>query len=340
MNKIHLSVCIPIYNFGAFIGETLASIVHQATDEVEIVVVDGASTDNTAEIVQGFQKRFSGLRYHRLDRRGGIDQDMAKSVKLAQGEYCWLFGGDDIMHEGAIARMLRELSQGYDLFLCESILCDFTMNPIGKHYMFKSNQDRVFDLGNEQERRAYFSSANNTAAFFSYCSSLVFRKSRWESIPMDDRFIGSFWAHVARIFGLLSGGLTVKYLHEPLLSKRGDNDSFLEKGLVNRYRIAIEGFNRLADTYFGHESFEAFHIRRSLHGERNLKSMLDAKLLCYENGLQNDRTLLDRLAATLYSDPLPVNRMKLFLYAHSPVFLLKIAKPVYVLVRRFLRIPR
>jgi abequosyltransferase len=336
VNKISLSICIPVYNFGAFIGETLQSIVPQATDEVEIVVVDGASTDNTAEVIAPFQSSFPGLRYHRLEKRGGIDRDMARSVELASGEYCWLFGGDDIMHEGAVAKVLRDLPRGHDLILCESLLCDIAMRPISRHDMLRCNEDRVFDLGDRQDRQVYFAAANNTAAFFSFCSSLVIRKSRWQSLPMDERFIGSSWAHVARIFGMLPGGLTIKYLHEPLLSKRGDNDSFLEKGLVNRYRIAIEGFNRIADAYFGHDSFEAFHIRRSLHGERNLKSMLDAKLLCSEKGLREDRELLDRLAAMLYSDPLLLNRIKLLLYRYSPVPLLRVAKPVYASLRRIL----
>jgi predicted GTPase len=41
LSDIRLSVCIPTYNFGRFIGETIDSIVRQATEEVEIVVLDG-----------------------------------------------------------------------------------------------------------------------------------------------------------------------------------------------------------------------------------------------------------------------------------------------------------
>ena len=56
MGNIRLSVCIPTYNFGEFIGETLESIVGQATDEVDIIIVDGASTDNTEQVVHQIQK--------------------------------------------------------------------------------------------------------------------------------------------------------------------------------------------------------------------------------------------------------------------------------------------
>ena len=53
MSKAELSICIPAKNFGQFIGETLDSIIQQANKNVEIVVLDGGSTDNTQEIVGG-----------------------------------------------------------------------------------------------------------------------------------------------------------------------------------------------------------------------------------------------------------------------------------------------
>ena len=67
---IRLAICIATLNRGAFIGETLESIIRQATDEVEIVVVDGASTDNTEEVVRGFQQRWPRLNYLRLPEKG------------------------------------------------------------------------------------------------------------------------------------------------------------------------------------------------------------------------------------------------------------------------------
>ena len=73
MNPIRLSICMPTYNFGRFIGEALDSIMKQATDEVEIIVLDGASTDNTLDVVRSFQARFPRIYYHCLSRRGGID---------------------------------------------------------------------------------------------------------------------------------------------------------------------------------------------------------------------------------------------------------------------------
>ncbi|MCK9418518.1 MAG: glycosyltransferase [Nitrospirae bacterium] len=336
MINIKLSICIPLYNFGAFIGDTLSSILPQATDEVEIVVVDGASTDNTSEVISSFQRTFPRLRYHRLDKKGGIDRDMAKAVELAIGEYCWLFGGDDIMMPGAIANVLNEIKHGYDLFLCESILCGKDMHPIRKHNIFSISSERLFDLKDINDRKDYFSTALNTAAFFSFCSSLVFKRSCWTAIELDERFVGSHWAHVARFFRMIPAGLLVKYIPEPQLYKRGENDSFLGQGMVNRYRITIEGYDKLANTFFGKQSIEASHIRRTIKAEHNLKSILDAKLICHQSGLLADLKVLDQLVSTLYFDPIMSNRASLFVYQYTPIFVLSIAKPIYSFIQSYL----
>ncbi len=99
---IKLSICIPTYNFADFIGETLQSIADQLDDRVEVVVVDGASTDNTGDVVRTFTNTYPNIRYHLLEEKGGIDVDMARSVELARGEFCWLFSSDDVMCHDAL----------------------------------------------------------------------------------------------------------------------------------------------------------------------------------------------------------------------------------------------
>ncbi|MBN1102796.1 MAG: glycosyltransferase family 2 protein [Deltaproteobacteria bacterium] len=340
MGRIRLSVCIPVYNFAAFIGATLESILPQSTEEVEVLVVDGASTDNTAEVLAKYQRTFPRLEYVRLTERGGIDRDMASSVQRARGLHCWLFGGDDIMMPGALAHVLREIEGGHDVLLCESILCRFDMTPLRKHNLLRIDRDRVFDLHDEEERREYFRRAMNTAAFFSFCSSLVIKKARWDSVVAGDSFAGSHWAHAARIFQMIPEGLQVKYLRSPHLYKRGENDSFLDRGLVNRYRITIEGYLELAHRFFDPESVEAHHIRRAIMAEHNLKSLLNAKLMCQDQGLHQDLLLLDRLASTLYRRPHLSIRLKGIVYNHAPRLLLRIAKRLYGSAQTFFRGPR
>jgi abequosyltransferase len=339
MSVIRLSVCIPTYNFGRFIGETLDSILPQATEEVEILVVDGASTDNTEEVVRNRQKRFPALRNERLEKKGGIDRDMAKSVELAKGEYVWLFSADDWMAEGALKRVLEEIRLGLDLYLCGFTLCDFEMRPRMPHPILDAPDGSVYDLGEPRDRRSFFERGLTTTAFFSFMSSLVIRKGKWESARMDDAFVGSCWDHVARLFRLIPGGLRVKYLSGSYLLKRDDNDSFSGGGIARRVGIAIDGYHRLADTFFGERSAEAFHIRRVLRNEYPLLDLLYIKSKTSESRRPEEMKYLDGLVAKLYLDGRPADRLRLLLFRLAPPIALGPAEKAYKFARKFLSLP-
>ena len=63
MQQFNLSICIATYNRGKFIGETLDSILVQMNPHVELVIVDGASPDNTAEVVGKYMTRFPQIQW-------------------------------------------------------------------------------------------------------------------------------------------------------------------------------------------------------------------------------------------------------------------------------------
>jgi abequosyltransferase len=329
---------MPTYNFGRFIGESLDNIIRQATEEVEIVVVDGASTDNTSQIVRGFQARFPRLYYHRLDKRGGIDRDMARTVDLANGEYCWLFSSDDVMRENALRDMLEEIRLGFDLYLCGLTLCTLDMQPFMQHRILRLKADAEFDLAKEQDRLRYFELAETTTAFFSFMGSLIVRKARWDAIPFNEAFDGSLWAHAARIFEMIPQGLRLKYLSRSYLYKRGDNDSFMDKGLVHRYRVAIEGYDRLAHTFFARTSVESFHIRRTVRNEfPAIRALVNLKLANMKQGSKEDIAQLDQLVAAVYRERSLIKRVPLLIYRVTPFPLLRAAKVVYKVVKPYLR---
>lgn len=329
MSRIRLSICIPVYNFGAFLGPTLDSILPQATDEVEVLVFDGGSTDDTPEVMARFQARFPRLQYHRRPARGGIDRDIALAVAQAHGEYFWTFSGDDLMRPDAVARLLPELDSGCDVYLLESMICHFDMTPINLHQMARVTEPRTFRLHVPAERREYFGLALNTAAFFSFCSACVVKKARWDAAPVDESFYGSCWALAARIFGMLPSGLVVRYLPGPFLDKRGDNDSFNTQGYAHRYGIAIDGFHRIADTFFGHESYEAFQIRKAILPEQPWTGWLAAKAEIAESGRVHQYPLDNRLLWKQYADPSLTNWGTFLLCRTAPAWFLRILKRGY-----------
>lgn len=251
MSNIRLSICIPTYNFGSFIGETLKSIIDQADAGVELIIVDGASTDNTADVVRKFQKHYPNITYLHLPEKGGIDKDLATTIDLARGDYCWLMSSDDVIKTGAIRRMIREIESGHDIYLCNRTECDVTLTPLRDHpWLAKDVPDKIFTFSTGHDFVDYFNSARSIGALFSYMSSIVVKREKWNAIPYDGKMEGSNYAHTARLFSLLQQGCALKYIREPLVLWRGDNDSFSVSGVVRRYLIDFDGYLLLANTLF------------------------------------------------------------------------------------------
>lgn len=159
-----------------------------------------------------------------------------------------------------------------------------------------------FQLSRDAERREYFSKAENTEAFFGFIGGLVVKKTKWESVSINEEFIGSCWAHVARLFEIMPMGLCVKVLNEPYLKRRPDNDSFGSGSVTSRFRLTIDGFTKIVDHFYGPSSFEAQQMRRVLRNEYHPLNMWLGKFLCLIDPKREDIALMDRLLAELYDD--------------------------------------
>ena len=275
--SLRLSICIPTYNRGKFIVQTLNSMLGQMSDNVEIVVCDNASTDNTEELIRNLQSSCAQLNYFRNATNLGADRNYLRVVDHATGEYCWLFGSDDEMPAGSIIHILEELESGCDIYLAGVTLCDIEMRAQLEHHIFKSRDGQVFDVRNAGSREKFFANALTTTALFSFLGSIVVRKSRWDAIQVPDRFIGSLWAHTAKCMGMFEEGLRVKYLPRSLVMKRGDNDSFLDKGMVARVGVSVDGYRLLGEHYFGKTSREMKHISRVLRYEWPLFAFIELR---------------------------------------------------------------
>jgi abequosyltransferase len=329
-----LTICIPVYNFGAFLGETLDSILPQLVPGIEVVVVDGASTDDTSQVVARRMPRCPQLRYVLLERRGGIDADIALSVEHAAGEFCWLFSGDDIMRPGALSRVLSWLPSGHDVLVCRHSNCDKNMRRLEDHPVLLIDQVTSADFADPEQRHRYLAAGVNTEALFSFMSGLIIRRSAWLSVPAPDQFMGSCWGHVARLLSIARTRLRVCYVAEIWLDKRGDNDSFLDRGLVNRLKLAVDGYLGIATCYFGANSWEVAQVRRFLRNELGLRMFIKGQNVTRLNPAQESRVELDRLMFLLYTEEGFRLALARVIYRFFPAPLYPLLRAVYVRLKK------
>src|ERR1700675_318882 len=95
-----LSICIATFNRGAFIAQTIRSILQELPNGVEVIIVDGASSDDTPQVIEPFLLDNSAVRYFRQSDNSGVDRDFDKSVGYARGDFCGLRSVGDILGAG------------------------------------------------------------------------------------------------------------------------------------------------------------------------------------------------------------------------------------------------
>lgn len=87
-----ISVVVPSFNQGPFIEETILSIVKQNYPKLEIIVVDGGSTDNSLEIIRKYS---SQIKYFISEKDNGQGHALNKGFYMASGEICAYLNSDD-----------------------------------------------------------------------------------------------------------------------------------------------------------------------------------------------------------------------------------------------------
>lgn len=251
MDKIKISICMPTRNRANFIGTAIESIISQADDSVEIVIVDGASYDNTQEVVLGYRKKFRNLVYCRQEENGGVDRDMAKAIAATRGEYCWLFSDDDALKPGSIKRMLKEIGSGYEIYLCNVTACNLDMKPIRNRFWLSAKvNDRVFNLHERNEFIEYCEMSNSIGALFSFWSSVILSRRKWNEAGYNHDFEGTAYASASVLLSFIRRKCRLKYVKSPLVLWRNDNESFQDEGgLVRRFFLDFNGYLQLADKY-------------------------------------------------------------------------------------------
>ncbi len=126
-----VSIIIATYNAEAFLERAIKSVLNQTYRNIECIVIDGCSTDNTLNILEKYKsEKFRVL----SEPDKGIYDALNKGCKLAKGDWIHVLGSDDELLSDGIERLIEE-SKGFDVVYGNTI--DRHSNGTLRHWAAK-----------------------------------------------------------------------------------------------------------------------------------------------------------------------------------------------------------
>lgn len=108
-NNMLVSIITVCYNSERTIAQTIESVRAQSYSDIEYLIIDGASTDRTLEIIKGYESSFSGRMKWISEPDNGIYDAMNKGIVRANGELIGIINSDDFYEPGAIESVVNHL---------------------------------------------------------------------------------------------------------------------------------------------------------------------------------------------------------------------------------------
>jgi abequosyltransferase len=248
MQKPLLSIVLTTRNRGARLRELLVSLLSQTTEDVEIVVVDGASEDDTATILMEFKDLGLPLRYLTLQENGGMDLDFIRAADLALGGHIWFTGDDDIFIQGSVGKVLEEIKQNNPSLL----VVNYEVADVHLSNVIDNNRLQVAE--SEHRRQAKPDEIFSQFGYaMSYIGSTVVSREVWQTFEAEE-FIGSYFIHLGAAFtSSLPRGVSIVGI--PAIRIRSGDASWQKNAFViwnEKWPQLVSKLSALSESYRSH----------------------------------------------------------------------------------------
>ncbi|MCR5261229.1 MAG: glycosyltransferase [Candidatus Gastranaerophilales bacterium] len=152
-----ISVVTVCYNSEQVIEKTVQSVVNQTFDDFEYLIIDGASTDRTLEIVRKYQEKSDKIKiFSEKDR--GIYDAMNKGIAHASGDYIVFLNADDVfLHENVLKLAAEKMKDDVDLYYGDLVFLEKATGKLNNRR--QNNVNYVYLCGGMLFHPAIFASA-------------------------------------------------------------------------------------------------------------------------------------------------------------------------------------
>ncbi len=149
-----VSVIIPIYNTQKYLVRCFDSIINQTETDLEIILIDDGSTDDSGRICDAYAKKDKRFRVLHKEN-GGVSSARNSGIDMMFGDYCCFVDSDDCISENYISVLLNNLK----LYCCDISVCGLLRNDDGG----KSNKVTV--LNRRETQLSLFNEADGIKGY-------------------------------------------------------------------------------------------------------------------------------------------------------------------------------
>lgn len=109
MSTFFISVIVPIYNVDKYLKDCIDSVINQASNEVELILVNDGSADGSLDICMSYRGYPNVSIINQVN--SGVSRARNKGLHMAKGDYVWFVDGDDYIEPGALSDVLSKIQE-------------------------------------------------------------------------------------------------------------------------------------------------------------------------------------------------------------------------------------
>ena len=256
-----VSIFIVTYNSALFIRECLDSVLAQDYPNMEVVIGDDASTDNTVEIIHEYQQKHPHLIKLNVNSVNvGITKNCNITLALCTGKYIAMFAGDDVMLPGKISKQVRYMEVHPGCSICAHDAEIFFSHQMEGHAIYLDSHIAPARSGDFRYTLKY--------GFSTTGPQCMVRRDKIPIHGYDERL--EIASDVLFFLEILEAGGEVHYLNEVLMRYRvhGNNLSQLKQNkmaldMLITYSILLFKYPKYASDIFYHYANALFSMAKS-----------------------------------------------------------------------------
>lgn len=131
-----VSVIMPCFNHARFLTESVNGIQRQIHQNLELIIIDDCSSDNSWDVIQGLAKKDERIKTIRHELNQGASKSRNDGLRRAKGDFIGFCDADDIWESRKLSRQINLLEENpdYDVVYCDTIIIDENGSPTGQRF--------------------------------------------------------------------------------------------------------------------------------------------------------------------------------------------------------------